>query len=524
MSSSATNEVTKKAKPISHAATLRWVSDVLEVVRSMPGAELLDFDGIDGLDVMLSPIFLTVLDALRRGPTPRATGIGRLRHVARDLGYDARVWIKERRAVRQSARPAQADIVLWSRHDSHSDILRPVGNALRARGTSCQVVACQFNVFETLVRSGETLYPLAAFPQIVRAARNEGARRAKQLAALPPWKLPEFPHPHGSDLGPIVRKALIKALPFGTEAIFNAQAICAELKPKVLVLGNDLTMEGRAGCRVAASHGITTATFMHGAIAADAFHALHCSDRLFVCGQAQVRELMQYNIDPGRIVVCGAPNMDARPRQTGRIHPALVSKLGLRQGQPWILVATSGAGYRISPQHHEQVVAGVLRLSAALGDVPVVAKLHPKDRLEYYQAGLKGGNGRFSVVTKKDRGFPPDIFDWLHGCSMLLTCASASAVEAMLMDVPVITMDYCGETAGIDFIDAGATWHVRTPEALEQAARELLAGGMPDDLRKRVQAYLQDSFFALDGGSAARGAEALCELAEGKTPSSGQTP
>ena len=44
----------------------------------------------------------------------------------------------------------------------------------------------------------------------------------------------------------------------------------------------------------------------------------------------------------------------------------------------------------------------------------------------------------------------------------MLTGASAVAVEAMLMDVPVVTMDFCNEIHGVDFIDAGATIHVNT--------------------------------------------------------------
>ena len=51
------------------------------------------------------------------------------------------------------------------------------------------------------------------------------------------------------------------------------------------------------------------------------------------------------------------------------------------------------------------------------------------------------------------------------------------AVEAMLMDVPVITMDFCDELHGVEFIDAGATLHATSIADIEFAfARR---AGMP---------------------------------------------
>ncbi len=91
------------------------------------------------------------------------------------------------------------------------------------------------------------------------------------------------------------------------------------------------------------------------------------------------------------------------------------------------------------------------------------------------------------------------------------------AVEAMLMGVPVITMDFCNEIHEVDFIDFGTTAHVTTPEALEAAVREVLAAGAPRaEVQARVQKYLKAAFHALDGRSSQRGAEALCEIIGGR--------
>ena len=96
---------------------------------------------------------------------------------------------------------------------------------------------------------------------------------------------------------------------------------------------------------------------------------------------------------------------------------------------------------------------------------------------------------------------------------------SAVAVEAMLMEVPVITMDFFDEIHGVDFIDAGATAHVRTREALVEAVRETLAERGPRaEVRLRVQAFLSEAFCALDGRSADRGARAVLEMIDQARP------
>jgi hypothetical protein len=100
-----------------------------------------------------------------------------------------------------------------------------------------------------------------------------------------------------------------------------------------------------------------------------------------------------------------------------------------------------------------------------------------------------------------------------------LTGSSMVAIEAMLMDVPVISMDFCNEIHGVKFIDAGATLHVTSYEDLEERVKMLLGIDRNiDDLNEKVHEFLSDAFMALDGQSARRTAEALWELARRTSP------
>ena len=192
------------------------------------------------------------------------------------------------------------------------------------------------------------------------------------------------------------------------------------------------------------------------------------------------------------------------PQDKRDANPEISARLGLAAGQPLVVVATSGPGHSVSQRHHQMVAEGVAKLSAAIPNALVVAKLHRKDRIEYYQQMIRRHpESRLQVIANGTPGYPDDIFDWLQGCSLLITGASAVAHEAMFMDVPVVTIDFAGELSGTNFIDAGATTHVRDFVELEQAVRRLIES--PDAAlaaRQRGRGFLEDMYFKLDGRSA----------------------
>lgn len=505
-----------KTMSSTQASVLQWLLEVRAAMRNGPCAELLTIDGVDVIDVLLSPLYLATLGTLRGGAPKPVTAGQKFLNVAREWGYRGKTTLQQALAAWHSAPVTQADIVLWTRDITHTAILVPVAEALAGRGASRRVLSCQAKIFEEVHRRDpDAVFTLRAWPRVIRRARAQGHRRAKGLAAIGNWSLPPMNHPRGGNLEPTIRAAILQNLPQVCETLANARSLLEQFRPKVLVVGNDITFEGRGACRVAAAQGVPTAVFMHGSLTGDPLQSQHCADRVLVFGNIHRQELVDQGLPHEQIVVCGAPSLDKRPVQTGKVHARLAARLDLHDGEPWILVATSGPGNRISHAHHEHVIASLMRLSAALPEVPIVIKLHRKDKLEYYWEGLKDcPSNKIRVVPHDAYGFPREIFEWLQGCSMVLTGASTVALEAMLMDVPVITMDFRNEVYDVDFIKAGATVHVQSTEELESAVRRLLPPNrMPVDLRRNVQSHLEDAYYALDGRSSLRGAESLCELA-----------
>lgn len=502
------------APEASAASVVRWLEDALPAMqRACRGASPLAEQAIPAL---FSPLYQSAVALMRDGaPHPR---IARTRGpFGERIQRRLRRFIQERQAIRHSARLGPSRLLFWPRLPSHLRQQLPVVAVLRRQGIECAFVACQERIAVALQKAGlPVTYTREAWTNELADAHAQGREAAARLADDLTHALPPFPAAVPAEaVRACVRRCFEAQLPAACEAVAAAHAMLDATDPSVFVVGNDITIEGRAGVLVARQHGTATACLMHGNVVSDPRHAAHLADRLLTYGRLDREYLIRVMECPEeRVVACGAPYLDARPSQEGRLHPALVQRLGLEPQRPYVLVATSGPGFQISFGHHMQTLHHVMALSERMPGVQFVAKLHPKDRLAYYrQAERRVPGSRLQVAAHGKRGLPTAIFDWLQGCAAVLTGASTVAREAMLMDVPVVTMDFADEIQGVDFIEAGATRHVTTSEELEGAVRHLLES---DALlqRQHVDRYLKDSFHLLDGSAARRCAAVLLAMEE----------
>lgn len=503
---------------ISRAAVLSWLDEARAAAQGTPWGEQLLVDQIDALDVLLEPLHLELLRALRASGDPHAMPTGQgLVHRARWLAFGLKKMVHEQRARTSTGRPHRVATLFWPRELTHINAQLPVLRCLEGRGTSCGVLACQPKAVDHLRHRGvESVFTCGAWPHVVRVARQAGKLRARAAAAAPLLKLPLFRSgAQEVSLEPIWRATVCRLLSEVFESVANARSAIEQFQPAEIVIGNDITLHGRAAALVARNAGVRTAVLMHGNVTGDELHGRHVCDAVIVYGEAGRREMVRHGGDAARVLVCGAPYLDDSPRQSGQMDARLQARLQLGPQDRWILVATSGPGDRISHEHHRLVIENLLHLAAAMPDVHWVIKLHRKDRVTHYQSALQGhAASRIHVLPFGEPNLPISIFDWLQGCPLLLTGASTVAVEAMLLDVPVITMDFHREIHGVDFIDAGATRHVTDFAALAAAVAASFAS--PDslaDVAGRARQYLADAFYLLDGRSAERTADAIESLA-----------
>ncbi len=277
------------------------------------------------------------------------------------------------------------------------------------------------------------------------------------------------------------------------------EAVVNKHQPKALVCGNDMTFEGRLATLMFRRKGILTCSIQHGD-ESNVFGSEHIVDLLFVFGEKTKASLA--GLSPvTNIFVSGAPYLDQR---TGNFNPESVSIPGLLlmpANRDYVLVAFSGPGNSTSKMHHVHQVKAVQHIVENFPNLNVIIKLHPKDNPSNYRAiGNKYSNAR--IIKHHQRGLPLSILDWLSGCSVLITGASTTALEAMSLDVPVLSLDIMQEYCDTPFIRDGAVTKIKNSEelviAIERLQKEL---AYKSEMLMRQRPYIADYFFDSKGRS-----------------------
>ena len=105
---------------------------------------------------------------------------------------------------------------------------------------------------------------------------------------------------------------------------------------------------------------------------------------------------------------------------------------------------------------------------------------------------------------------PSSIFDWFNGCSAIITGASTSGNEALLIGLPVITMDFNNELNDIAFIKSKVSIHVKNYHNLKKEVGDiLLNNSLPVNKIEKIQEYLDRCFYKNDGNTSKRIAQFL---------------
>ena len=192
--------------PISHAEDssqlgeeiLRWLDEASPIVRASPWGKFLSAGGVNAWEVLYSPLYLSLLQFIR-GDSPEASRAAWGKRLARQLrlwGYQAKVELRKRAAVRKSDPLCGTEVLFWPREPTHIKAQLPVANALRKQGRRASFVACQPHILQALKAQGvaATFAPALWYDE-KRHARKTGQQMARCLASIGNVTLPPLGSP-----------------------------------------------------------------------------------------------------------------------------------------------------------------------------------------------------------------------------------------------------------------------------------------------------------------------------------------
>lgn len=290
----------------------------------------------------------------------------------------------------------------------------------------------------------------------------------------------------------------------------TVKTVIAVENPDAILMTYETGYYGKAAILEGKLRKIPTVGLQHGAI-----HPYHpdyiygdmekdCPfpDKICVYG-SYVKKVLTENsaYPPDRIVITGQPRYDVLAEARKFFDKEKICKrLNLDYNKKIIVIATGGfqAKYGL-PDYDEHLLDAVFEATRVFPDVQLIIKLHPMEDGELQRKMVSERRLKNVLITKGE------LYELLWICDMLITFASTVAIEAIILNKPVVTVNLFGVPDPLPLAEIGAAVGVYKEEDLMPAIRSIL---MDLQLRKKLiknqRKFVREHAYKIDGNASSR--------------------
>lgn len=246
-------------------------------------------------------------------------------------------------------------------------------------------------------------------------------------------------------------------------------------RPGHVVVADDTTTQGRIAVLAAQLLRIPTLNIQHGAIADVQHYRYAIADRIAVWGEHDRDLLLRNDVPEEKIVITGQPRFDDLGRRT---HDTAELRLqfGVPASHRVLLWATTPFVPRLSydfPDRNRRYLQALLDLLVRESSWNLVIKLHPRDQRVDYEAVLAevepAVRSRVRILQEED------IQQLLPIAEVLLAWNTSVIQEAVLMEKPIIGLNFFSFPEAIPSVSEGVALPARNSEELSQSLHRALA-------------------------------------------------
>ncbi len=509
--------------PLSHQLYW-WIKDAQDAVHNSEYKDHIFIDQVDVYDAALASFYLKVQalardeiseKRFRKAAIRKLDFKRRIKSIAPEL-FDS---LKTKPRLPERSAEPDSDIWFWPEEPTHLRQMIPVIDRLRDDyGVESSIIISKPGLYSSVdPQKYKIIYPEVLWKNEIRKIENVINKEIVNIPYVADIDmLPRFPVEVNLEvLHGILYYEILQSFNICFKRIGLIKLMLKQFKPKQFIVGNDITPHGRATSLFLKNKDIHTACIMHGSISNEIFYIDHIADHFLIFGERNLEELREMGAETSNCIVCGAPHLDEKLRLDRTTHPLLRDNYGLKDNTPWVLIALSGPGHCISYDHFYSTIQVLQHMTVTFPDVTFLVKLHRKDAPENYRlpAEKEVEGSRLIVALGDDVSAPADIFHWFRSCSMIITGGSFVAYEAMVLDVPVISLDLFDDYYDMDYNRQKIVCNPQSKEELQQAIQTLLdQGPEAEELHRKQHEFCRQMFHKLDGHASKRVAGTLLEL------------
>jgi len=216
------------------------------------------------------------------------------------------------------------------------------------------------------------------------------------------------------------------------------------------------------------------------------------ADKVVVWGQATKDRLIKWGNPKSQIFITGNPEYDKI------INLKTDSKENKEKA---IVFATQMVDYYSSMNidTNEEIINVLYAAIKKIPNTKFIIKVHPGENIKKYKALIKSKNYKNIEIIKKT-----DLFVLLKKCSILITHISTVALEAMILDKPVIIMNLVGQRDQVSYVQSGAAFGVYNERDVYPAIVSVLNNPEIRDKLKNASRKFVKNNVVLDGKATMR--------------------
>ena len=289
-------------------------------------------------------------------------------------------------------------------------------------------------------------------------------------------------------------------------AIFRAVSFLRLERPSIIIVMTDTTPPCRVAVLVGKLAGIPTLLLLHSGMVGSNYDCPpFIVDKIAVTGEFAKNKLMDCGIENERIIVTGQPSYDSLiEAQKHFSRNDICKKLGLDPAKKIIVYTTEN----LPPKENEQMARIICRTVKGLPNVEFVIKVHPSELdLSVYKNVTE--ELRLNALITREA----PIYAVLYVSDVVITGFSATALDGMILDKPVITVNLTGLEDPLPFAESGAAIGVYEEKNLVEA----LEKGLHDEksresLKRAREKFVYAHVYKLDGKAASRVVELIRQI------------
>lgn len=273
---------------------------------------------------------------------------------------------------------------------------------------------------------------------------------------------------------------------------------------KAIILGHDLWELQRTCVEVARKYGVSTIVVQQG-IFGERGQEIIFADKIAVWGKMCADIYKSFGNAHSKCHITGNPRLDVFFNSKLKFsREQICGTLGLDKNKKIIILASGFykifASSYMTGDENNVIISELVKIMKELPQYQLIIKLHPYENFEFSNKVIKYYNLKNVVAIKNF-----DLFSLINASDLVLTKRSSIGLKAMVLDKPVIVINFEKRREINPYVRAKVVLEVDKPTDISAAIIAALENSQAiDEFKAKSRMFIQDYAYKIDGQSSKR--------------------